>query len=272
MSSFLKATARQRVQAVVDDFRELLAPAPAWASPHLALLNAPLAFDDGIVIGTARLAGQPLLVAAQDGSFMGGAVGEVHGAKLTGLLRRALRDRPAAVLLLAESGGVRLQEANAGLIAVSEIMRALFDVRAAGIPVIALIGGSNGCFGGMGIVVRCCNHVIMSEPARLAMSGPQVIQAAHGVAEWDASDQELSLRTSGGKHRYLLGDCDQLVIDQLAAFRQAASAALDICSRQPAGLSLSALEAEQAKLEQRWQDFSGCREPAEIWQRLGPKE
>ena len=89
---------------------------------------------------------------------MGGGVGEVHGAKLVGLLRRALRDRPDAVLLLAESGGVRLHEANAGLIAVSEVMRALLDVRAAGIPVIVLIGGANGCFGGMGIVARCADH------------------------------------------------------------------------------------------------------------------
>ena len=60
---------------------------------------------------------------------MGGGVGEVHGAKLVGLLQRALRDRPAGVLLLAESGGVRLHEANAGLIAVSEVMRAVLDVR-----------------------------------------------------------------------------------------------------------------------------------------------
>src|SRR5256885_8106829 len=78
---------------------------------------------------------------SQEGEFMGGGVGEVHGAKLVGLLRRALLERPAAVLLLAESGGVRLHEANAGLIAVSEVMRALLDVRASGIPVVGLIGG-----------------------------------------------------------------------------------------------------------------------------------
>jgi acetyl-CoA carboxylase beta subunit len=47
-------------------------------------------------------------------------------APLVGLLQRALRDRPA-VVLLAESGGVRLHEANAGLIAVSEVMRAVLD-------------------------------------------------------------------------------------------------------------------------------------------------
>jgi len=61
----------------------------------------------------------------------------VHGAKLVGLLRRALRERPAAVLLLLDSGGVRLHEANAGLIAVSEVMRAVLDARDAGLPVIA---------------------------------------------------------------------------------------------------------------------------------------
>ena len=57
--------------------------------------------------------------------------------------------RQKGELLLAESGGVRLHEANAGLIAVSEVMRALLDVRAAGIPVVVLIGGANGCFGGI---------------------------------------------------------------------------------------------------------------------------
>jgi malonate decarboxylase beta subunit len=55
-----------------------------------------------------------VLLAAQQGEFMGGGVGEVHGAKLTGLLRRAAETRPEGVLLLLDTGGVRLHEANAG--------------------------------------------------------------------------------------------------------------------------------------------------------------
>src|SRR5690606_14263815 len=149
------------------------------------------------------------LVAAQEGGFMGGGVGEVHGAKLVGLLQRAALDRPRAVLLLADSGGVRLHEANAGLIAVSEVMRAVLDTRASGIPVVVLIGGSNGCFGGMGIVARCADHIIMSDVGRLAMSGPEVIEASHGVEEYDARDRALVWRTTGGKHRWLCGDCDE---------------------------------------------------------------
>ena len=134
---------------------------------------------------------------------------------------------PRAVLLLAESGGVRLHEANAGLIAVSEVMRALLDVRAAGIPVVVLIGGANGCFGGMGIVARCADRVVMSDVGRLAMSGPEVIETSHGVEEFDSRDRALVWRTTGGKHRYLIGDCDALVDDDIAAFRAAAIAALD---------------------------------------------
>src|SRR5206468_532534 len=169
----------------------------------------------------ATLVGRTIFIAAQEGEFMGGGVGEVHGAKLVGLLQRALRDRPDAVLLLAESGGVRLHEANAGLIAVSEVMRAVLDVRAAGIPVVSLIGGGNRCFGGMGIVARCTDRIIMSEIGRLAMSGPEVIEASHGVEEFDARDRGLVWRTTGGKHRYLTGDCDELVDDDVDAFRVA---------------------------------------------------
>jgi acetyl-CoA carboxylase beta subunit len=80
------------------------------------------------------------------------------------------------VILLAESGGVRLQEANAGLIAVSELMRAVLAVRAAGIPVIVLNGGRHGCFGGMGIVANCADTLVMSTEARLGMSGPESLK------------------------------------------------------------------------------------------------
>jgi malonate decarboxylase beta subunit len=200
---------------------------------------------------------------------MGGAVGEVHGAKLVGLLQRAVDEQAYAVLLLLESGGVRLHEANAGLIAVSEVMRAILDARAAGVPVVAMIGGSNGCFGGMGIAARCANTIVMSEEGRLAMSGPEVIETAHGVEEFDSRDRALVWRTTGGKHRYLLGDCQALVQDNIDGFRQAALRAIEACSTEHTWLTLSDLEAEQNMLERRLQDFGGCAEPMQIWQQLG---
>ncbi|WP_394777387.1 biotin-independent malonate decarboxylase subunit beta [Undibacterium sp.] len=267
--SYLEATARQRIHAMLENFTEFLPPSEKVISPHLAQLNAPASFDDGVVIGEGRLNGKHVYAAAQEGGFMGGAVGEVHGAKLVGLMRRAIVQRPDAVLLLADTGGVRLHEANAGLIAVSEVMRALLDVRAAGIPVIVLVGGSNGCFGGMGIVARCANVIIMSEEARLAMSGPEVIETANGVEEFDSRDRALVWRTTGGKHRFLLGDCQVLVADDIGAFRQAAFAALEKLAGAQTALSLEELEQEQVLLVDRLQDFGGLRDPVEIWAAMG---
>ena len=271
MSSYLEATARERVQRLFDagSFQEFLPPSARVVSPHLGQLNAPVAFDDGVAVGRAQLDGRTVFVAAQEGGFMGGAVGEVHGAKLVGMLRRAILDAPAAVLLLLETGGVRLHEANAGLIAVSEVMRAVLDVRAAGIPVIALVGGGNGCFGGMGIVARCTNAIIMSEEGRLAMSGPEVIETASGVEEFDARDRALVWRTTGGKHRYLLGDCQALVADSVDAFRAAALAQIDAAGSAAVGLTLAALEHEQALLTDRIARFGHVREPMELWRAIG---
>ena len=268
--SYAECSARERLARLVDahSFHEWLPPAERVTSPHLAQLGVPSAFDDGVAIGRATLAGRTIFIAAQEGEFMGGGVGEVHGAKLVGLLQRALRDRPDAVLLLAESGGVRLHEANAGLIAVSEVMRALLDVRAAGIPVVVLIGGSNGCFGGMGIVARCADRVVMSDMGRLAMSGPEVIEASHGVDEFDARDRALVWRTTGGKHRWLTGDCDVLVEDDVAAFRDAAIAELDATNP----VTQERLEDEHALLASRLRqlpDTVDGDEAVALWRLMG---
>ncbi len=271
--SYAELSARERLAQVLDPgtFHEWLPPAARLTSPHLAVLGVPSSFDDGVAIGQARLDGQTVFVAAQEGAFMGGGVGEVHGAKLVGLLRRALHDRPQAVLLLVESGGVRLHEANAGLIAVSEVMRAVLEVRSAGIPVVVLIGGANGCFGGMGIVARCADHVVMSDQGRHAMSGPEVIEASHGVEEFDARDRALVWRTTGGKHRWLTGDCDVLVDDDVAAFRSAAIGCLG--TSRP--VTLDSLEAEHALLAQRLEWLSqaeadgGEDDATALWTWLG---
>ena len=123
--------ASARVAGLLDpkSLAEFLGPEQRAMSPHLAQFDLTGAFDDGIVVGGGRLDGQEVFVAAQEGQFLGGAFGEVHGAKLVGLLRAA-RDRagpggPRAVLLLLDTGGVRLQEANAGELAISEIIRAI---------------------------------------------------------------------------------------------------------------------------------------------------
>jgi malonate decarboxylase beta subunit len=271
MSSYLELTARQRIPAIFDEgsFEEFLPPSARVASPHLSQLDAPVSFDDGVVVGRGLLGGQVVFGAAQEGGFMGGAVGEVHGAKLVGMLRRAIDEGAHAVLLLLESGGVRLHEANAGLIAVSEVMRAMLDARAAGIPVVAVIGGSTGGVGGWGSGARGPNRVIWWDAGRGAWPGPEVIETANGVEEFDSRDRALVWRTTGGKHRYLLGDCQVLVPDDTAAFRTAALAAIADIRAGHAHLTLEDLLREQDMLARRMQQAEGLVEPMDIWKGLG---
>ena len=267
--SFYEADARERIAGLLDagSFSEFVGPARRIISPHLAQLDQPGAFDDGIVVGAGSLSGRPVLIAAQQGQFMGGGVGEVHGAKLTGLLERAVAVRPDAVLLLLDSGGVRQHEANAGLVAISEIMRAVLATRAAGIPVFALIGSGNGAFGGMGIVARCCTAVVMSEEGRLSLSGPEVIETVRGVEEFDSRDRALVWRVTGGKHRYLIGDAVQLVPDRIDAFGQAALSLID--THTEADDPLQALEQAHTRLDARINAYGDCRDGLEVWRLQG---
>jgi malonate decarboxylase beta subunit len=61
----------------------------------------------------------------------------------------------------------------------------------------------------------------MSQNGRIGLTGPEVIEEEMGKDEFDASDRALVYRTTGGKHRYIMGDCNFLVADSVTAFRNA---------------------------------------------------
>ncbi|MHC2333860.1 biotin-independent malonate decarboxylase subunit beta [Bradyrhizobium sp. USDA 4454] len=263
--SWYEASARQRIDALLDpgSFAEFIGPEQREISPHLSIFDLPEQFDDGIVVGRGRLEGSPVLVAAQEGRFMGGAFGEVHGAKLTGLLRAA-RTLRRDVLILFDTGGVRLQEANAGELAIAEIMRAIIEARRAGVNVIGVIGGRAGCYGGGSLIAGTCSRLIVSEQGRISVSGPEVIETNRGIEEFDSRDRALVWRTMGGKHRYLIGGADTFVDDDALAFRQAVLDALKVTR----GYGVAVLDAEQTRLERRLQRFGAARDAVEIWQAL----
>jgi malonate decarboxylase beta subunit len=267
-NSFYEKTARARIQHIFDSgsFQEILKPGETVFSPHLAALDIPGSFDDGVIIGKAQLNEQKVYLIAQEGQFMGGAVGEIHGAKIVGLLLKAIQDQAKAVIFMVDSGGVRLHEANAGLIAISEIMRAMLAVRNAGIPIITIIGGSCGAFGGMGISACLSTHIIMTEEGRLALSGPEVIETVKGVEEFDSKDRALVWRVTGGKNRYLLGHVHALVEDDIQEIQHALGDAL---KQSVAPFSLEDLQQQQAQLQQQYQQWFGYKDGLDIWKASG---
>jgi malonate decarboxylase beta subunit len=266
---FHEQNARQRIAALVDpgSFEELLPPTERLTSPYLAKLDIPVSFDDGIVIGRAKIAGRKLYLGAQVGQFVGGAVGEIHGAKLTGLFKAAARDRLPCVIVI-ESGGVRLHEGSSGEIAIAETMRAIFEARARKVPTIAVIGSDIGAYGGMGILSTCCDFRVMTEHGRLGISGPIVIEKWMGKKAYDSSNRALVWKTSGGKTKYLLGDADALVHDEAPAVRKAVAALL----RKASPLDLAAVKARHKALQQRLDRFGKTEDPDAVWQGLGVRD
>ncbi len=266
-TSWYEASARQRVRLLLDpdSFREFVGPEQRETSPHLAEFDLPEQFDDGMVVGRGRLDGSTVLVAAQEGRFMGGAFGEVHGAKLTGLLRAARDLRSVPVLILFDTGGVRLQEANAGELAIAEIMRALVEARTAGVKVIGLVGGRAGCFGGGGLIAACCSALAVSEQGRIGVTGPEVIETHRGVEEFDAKDRALVWRTTGGKNRRLIGGAEAFADDTVQAFRDAAR---HLLVRVPT-FGLDVLRNEQARLQERLDRFGACVDARDVWTAQG---
>jgi len=218
--SFIELSARQRARKLLDDgtFRELLGPFERVMSPWLEPQGIVPQADDGMVVAKGQINGQSAVVVAIEGSFQGGSMGEVSGAKMAAALELAAEDNrngiPTQAVLLLETGGVRLQEANLGLAAIADIHAAIVDLRRY-TPVIGVVAGTVGCFGGMSIAAALCSYLIVTREARLGLNGPQVIEQEAGIDEYDSRDRPFIWSMTGGEVRYHSGFVDALVKDSL---------------------------------------------------------
>ena len=221
---FIELSARERAKALLDEgtFRELLDPFARVMSPWLVKQNIVPQADDGVVIAKGSIQERPVVLISIEGLFQGGSLGEVGGAKIAGALELAVEDNlkgiPTAAILLLETGGVRLQEANLGLAAIAEIQAAIVNLRQYQ-PVIAVVAGSVGCFGGMSIAAGLCSYIVMTKEGRLGLNGPQVIEQEAGVQEYNAKDRPFIWSITGGNQRFASGLADAYVDDDRQKIR-----------------------------------------------------
>jgi malonate decarboxylase beta subunit len=216
--SFIELDARARAQCLFDQgtSTELVGPFDRIESPWLPRQGIAPQSDDGCIIFKGKIGGSPAVAIAFEGAFQGGSVGEVSGAKMTAALDLAARDseagKPTSAVLLLETGGVRLQEANLGLAAVAEIVSSALALRRHA-PVITIVAGTVGCFGGMSLAAGVSSYTIMTREGRLGLNGAEVIEQESGVDEFDASDRALIWAIHGGEQRVGMGLADSLVED-----------------------------------------------------------
>ncbi len=224
--SFIERGARSRAKALLDagSMRELLDPFCGLGSPWLPQQGVTAQADDGVVVAKGLFDGQPAVVLAIEGGYQGGSMGEVGGAKIAGALELAARDNrdgvPTRAVIVFETGGVRLQEANLGLAAIAEIQAAIVDLRRYQ-PVIGITAGTVGCYGGMSIAAGLCSYLVVTREARLGLNGPAVIEQEAGVEEFDSRNKPFIWSLTGGEQRFYTGLADAYVGDDTAQIRAA---------------------------------------------------
>ncbi|MDR5740949.1 MULTISPECIES: biotin-independent malonate decarboxylase subunit beta [unclassified Caballeronia] len=224
--SFIELDARSRAKKLLDEgtFTELLDPFERVTSPWLARQNIVTQSDDGAVVAKGTIDGQPAVVLGIDGGFQGGSMGEVSAAKIAGSLELAAEDNrngiPTRAVILFETGGVRLQEANLGLAGIADIHAAIVDLRRYQ-PVIGITAGPIGCYGGMSIAAGLCSYLIGTREARLGLNGPAVIEQEAGIAEFDSRDRPTIWSFTGCEQRHRTGLIDVFTADDADAIRAA---------------------------------------------------
>lgn len=258
--NYRESSPRTRIQSLVDknSFEEFLLDMNT-DSPNLPKLNMQVESDDGVVIGTAKLKGNRIAIIAQQKDFIGGSVGEIHGAKIIGLIKYAIKNKIKSIVFLIDSGGVRLQEANVGEIEISEIIRCILDAKSKGIKTIGVVCGNNGAYGGMGIISGSLDYLIVNQIARIGVSGAEVIQAVEGAEVLNSADRALVWRIYGGRTRFIQKAAQAYTTNLSKDIREAVIDALSQL-KADALISESIVKAEHDALKKRVSSAKKCTE------------
>ena len=129
---------------------------------------------DAILTGTGELLGLPLMAAVMDFEFSGGSMGSVVGEEIS-RAAEAAAEAGLPLLLVAASGGARMQESALSLMQMAKTTVALEGLAARGLPYISLL--TDPTTGGVTASFATIADVIVAEPgALIGFAGPRVIQ------------------------------------------------------------------------------------------------
>ncbi|HET9074849.1 MAG TPA: acyl-CoA carboxylase subunit beta [Solirubrobacteraceae bacterium] len=147
-------------------------------------LGAKAREGDGVVGGAGLVAGRPIFCYAQDGSFVGGSLGEQHADTIVRVMRLARRAH-APVVSFVGSGGARLQEGLAALGGYGRIFRETVALSGK-VPQISIITGLSA--GGGAYSPALNDWIVMTEGSSMFLTGPGVVREVMGE---DVSAAEL---------------------------------------------------------------------------------
>ncbi len=172
-----RRTARENIADLIDDgsFIEYGALAIA-AQRRRRSLDDLIARTpaDGLVTGTATVAGRPVAVMAYDYSVLAGTQGVLNHRKTDRLLELAARER-LPVVMFAEGGGGRPGDTDAAAVAQLDVPTFRLTAQLSGkVPLIAVVSGY--CFAGNAALASACDLIVATADASLGMGGPAMIE------------------------------------------------------------------------------------------------
>ena len=139
-------------------------------------LGARAVAGDGVLGATGCVDGRPIACYAQDGSYLGGSLGERHADTIIRVLQTAERAR-IPVVAFVESGGARMQEGQAALAGYGRIFRHTVGLTGV-VPQISVVSGASA--GGGAYSPALTDLIIMTEDAAMFLTGPGVVREALG--------------------------------------------------------------------------------------------
>ncbi len=158
---------------------------------------------DGVAAAIGTVGGRSVACYSQDPTFMGGSLGSAHAETICEVLRLAGR-AGMPVVGFVESGGARLQEGHDALAGYGRIFRASVELSRL-VPQISLVTGVSA--GGGAYSPALTDLILMSEQARMFLTGPRVVGEALG--EW------VSMEELGGPGVHSRnGVCDLVAPDE----------------------------------------------------------
>jgi acetyl-CoA carboxylase carboxyl transferase subunit beta len=128
---------------------------------------------DAVVCGLGHIGGFPTVLCAFEFGFLGGSMGSVVGEKLTRAIELAIA-KHVPVIIVAASGGARMQEGILSLMQMAKTATALERLGRAGLPFISVL--TDPTTGGVTASFAMLGDVILAEPrALIGFAGPRVI-------------------------------------------------------------------------------------------------
>ena len=194
---YFRLSAKQRIKLIADigsfavfndiEYRNLNLDFPGYKN-KLNESRKKTGLKDSVVSGACKIGGISSILIVMDFHFMGGSLGLIAGKQISHALDVAYRKR-LPVAFFAASGGARMQDGVASLIAMSKVSAGVEKLKYRGVPFVSVL--TDPTSGGVTASIAMGGDIILAEPnAFVGFAGPRVLKSTGYTIEKNSQTSE----------------------------------------------------------------------------------